>query len=338
MSTTKQNKVPNKLLATEIIALQIPPELAGQRLDKALTSLLQATGEGWSRARLQALLAAGLVQDAKGVIKDASVPVLLYATYSVTVPPPVAATPVARAMALNIVYEDADLLVIDKPAGLVVHPAAGHRDDTLVNALLAHCGDSLSGIGGVARPGIVHRLDKDTSGLMVVAKNDAAHQALTAQFAAAADGSGKSLQRVYWALAWGWPQPPEGIIEAPIGRNPRDRQKMAVSLKGRAAITEYKVRDYYRNERGEPLAAAVECRLQTGRTHQIRVHMAHLGFPLVGDPLYAGRYGRRRILSLPRQALHAAELSFIHPKSRKKMRFKSALPADLLSLIKGLDK
>jgi 23S rRNA pseudouridine1911/1915/1917 synthase len=228
-----------------------------------------------------------------------------------------------------------DLIVIDKPAGLVVHPAPGNPDQTLVNALIAHCGASLSGIGGVARPGIVHRLDKDTSGLMIAAKTDLAHQGLAEQFQA--HGRDGRLVRAYQAFVWGMPAPAAGRIEAPIGRNPKNRKAFAVTRSGKPAITHYKTLA------GLGPASLVECRLETGRTHQIRVHMAHLGHPLLGDPVYGGRRtgagAAARVLakSLGRQALHAAELGFIHPRSGKRLLFKSALPKDLALLRRSLE-
>ncbi len=254
-------------------------------------------------------------------------------TYEILVPPPVEAVPQAQPMDLEILYEDAFLLVLNKPPGLVVHPGAGNWDGTLVNALLAHCKGSLSGIGGVARPGIVHRLDKNTSGLLVAAKNDLAHQKLTAQFA------DRSLSRVYQALVWGVPSPVQGEIEGAIGRHPRARQKMAVVARGgKEALTHYKVLEVFGT-----LASLVECRLATGRTHQIRVHMESIGHPVVGDPVYGSRRrakvtGEKGVVALleafPRQALHAGEIKFIHPKTCKGLKFQAPLPEDLKSLIK----
>jgi 23S rRNA pseudouridine1911/1915/1917 synthase len=241
----------------------------------------------------------------------------------VVIPPAVRAEPEGQAMALPIVYEDAHLIVIDKPAGLVVHPAAGNRDGTLVNALIAHCGESLRGIGGELRPGIVHRIDKDTSGLIVAAKTEQAHRSLGKQFAAHA------IERVYQALVWGVPRERAGTIDGALGRSPLNRQKMAVlRVGGKAARTHYKVIEVL-GAKAAPTAALIECRLETGRTHQIRVHMAHIGHPVIGDPVY----GRPRTipgltLGIRRQALHAAVLGFQHPASHKVLRFESALPAD----------
>lgn len=298
----------------------------------------EAQSLGLSRARLQALINAGQVTLGTGTktraITDSNHKVLLGEAYQIIIPPPEAASPQAQAIALQILYEDADVVVINKPAGMVVHPAAGNRDGTLVNALLAHCGASLSGIGGVARPGIVHRLDKDTSGLMVVAKHDAAHQALAAQFA------DRSLSRIYHAIVWGLPLPAVGEVDAPIGRHPKDRKKMAVvSRGGKAAVTAYKTLKNFGIQ-----AALVECRLATGRTHQIRVHLAHLRHPVVGDPLYGGRVARAGGQTCPaaagfnRQALHAISLKFNHPITHKVMQFKAEMPADMLNLIAELER
>lgn len=306
------------------------------RLDKVLSlAALDAQAEGLSRARLQQLIKEGQVVCAGQPMTDASAKIKAGAVLSVTLPPPQRAEPQAQNIALDVVYEDNDLLVLNKPAGLVVHPAAGHYDGTLVNALLAHCGDSLSGIGGVARPGIVHRLDKDTSGLMVVAKNDRTHQALTAQFA------DRSLSRTYQALVWGLPNPIAGEIEGAIGRHPRSRQKMAIVPRGgKEALTYYKVLQPFGT-----LACLVECKLATGRTHQIRVHMAHVGNPVVGDPLYgtrrrapkAAEKGLSALMEgFGRQALHAGAIRFIHPRSGKELHFECPLPADMQKLLDAI--
>lgn len=303
-------------LESEIV-LEITAALVGQRLDKALAGLA-----GLSRARLQGLMAEGhLTQNGKAVT-DASRKAKESEVYALHLPPPEPAMPEAQDIALNVIFEDDDLLVIDKPPGLVVHPAPGNRDRTLVNALLAHCGATLSGIGGVARPGIVHRLDKDTSGLIVVAKNDVAHQKLSAQFA------DRSLSRTYHALVMGVPEPRAGLVDAPIGRHARDRKKMAVTAKGKSARTRYKVLEIFDD------AALVECNLETGRTHQIRVHMAHIKHPVLGDPTY-GRNAVKRYV-FPRQALHAVAIKFIHPRSGMAMRFESVLPGDMQILLKKL--
>ena len=256
--------------------------------------------------------------------------------------------PQPERMPLSVVYEDADLIVIDKPAGLVVHPGAGRRAGTLVNALIAHCGDSLSGIGGVRRPGIVHRLDQDTSGLLVVAKTDRAHQGLAAQFAA--HGTDGKLERSYLGICWGAPTPRQGRIAARVGRSTTNRTKMAVvsGSAGRNAVTHYQVERSFPDAGPEAIASLVRLRLETGRTHQIRVHLAHIGHPLLGDPLYgAGFKSRARRLAdgaqaalerFDRQALHAAELGFEHPVTGRPLHFESPLPADMAALLKALAK
>lgn len=302
-----------------------------ERLDKALVALL----EGFSRARVQALIKDGRVALNETAVSDPNHKVRAGEIYTLTVPEPTAAIPESQDIPLNVVYEDDDLLVIDKPAGLVVHPAAGNRDKTLVNALLAHCGDSLSGIGGVARPGIVHRLDKDTSGLLVVAKHDAAHQKLSSQFA------DRSLSRIYRALVWGVPNPASGSVEGAIGRHPRSRQKMAVVTRGgKAALTHYRVIETFGT-----IASLVECKLATGRTHQIRVHMAHIKHPVVGDQVYGKRVALEtkrdtgivgKLSAFPRQALHAAEIKFVHPQTGKSMKFTAKLPDDMAELLKRM--
>lgn len=314
----------------------------GDRLDRALADALAGAGDlgaGLSRSRLKSLIEQGCVAVGGQTIVDASHRVKPGRTLSVTiqVPAATAAQPQPQDIPLNILYEDEDLLVLDKPAGLVVHPAAGNHDGTLVNALLHHCGDRLSGIGGVRRPGIVHRLDKDTSGLMVVAKTDRAHQGLSAQFA------DRTLSRTYIAVIWGMPAVREGELEANIGRHPHDRKRMAVVEKGgKPAITLYRVLKTLRLH-----AALVECKLMTGRTHQIRVHMTEMGHPLIGDPLY-GKVrparlknmrpeAREAALAFPRQALHAVGLEFIHPVTGDHMEFESPLPCDIQHLIAELE-
>ncbi len=304
------------------------PGDAGARLDKLLAGALPDL----SRSRIKALVLAGSLVAGGETITDPSYRVKPGQRFALTVPEPVPATPVGQDIALTVVYEDADLIVIDKPAGLVVHPAAGNHDRTLVNALIAHCGASLSGIGGVLRPGIVHRLDKDTSGLIVAAKNDVAHTSLAAQFA------DRSLTRVYRALVWGLPSPPVGEIEGAIGRSPRNRKKMAVMTRsGKPALTRYRLIEAF-----GVAASLVECRLATGRTHQIRVHMTHRGHPVIGDALY-GRGGRRTamvddrvqgaIAGLGRQALHAHLMTLRHPRSGLELSFESELPVDINELI-----
>ncbi|MGE0669273.1 MAG: RluA family pseudouridine synthase [Sphingomonadales bacterium] len=316
----------------------IGEDAAGDRLDKALAAALS----GMSRARIQQLLAAGMVARMDGpvarTIDNASAKVKPGERYVLTVPPAIEAQPRGEAIPLNIAYEDAHLIVIDKPAGLVVHPAAGHAGGTLVNALIAHCGDSLSGIGGVRRPGIVHRLDKDTSGLMVAAKTDAAHNGLAAQF------HDHSIERAYKAVCWGAPRPREGTIDTQIGRSTANRQKRAVlKAGGKHAVTHYSVEAVF----GDPLApvaSLIECRLETGRTHQIRVHMAHIGHTVIGDPMYgAGRRARgltaeaqEFLRTFRRQALHAGVLGFEHPVTGCVLNFTSELPSDMDALTRVL--
>lgn len=304
-------------------------ENAAARLDKACATLFPEL----SRSRLKALIEEGRVAVDGGTLTDPSAKVKPGQSLSVAPPPPVDAEPKGEDIPLHVVYEDEHLLVLDKPAGMVVHPAAGNLDGTLVNALIAHCGEGLSGIGGVRRPGIVHRIDKDTSGLMVVAKSDAAHIGLSEQFAA------HSLDRAYLALAWGMVTPEAGEYVGNIGRSPRDRKKMAVVASGgKHALTRYAVR-----ERFGRAATLVECRLATGRTHQIRVHFAENGYPLVGDPLY-GRKSRSGMMEFSditkgfinqfdRQALHAWKIGFNHPISKVFLSFESGLPNDMLALL-----
>ncbi len=312
----------------------VDPAEAGTRLDKWLAVQLPDL----SRTRIKALIEGGMVSSEGSTITDPSHRVKSAQTFTVGVPPDAPAEPQPQAIALTVVYEDDDLIVIDKPAGMVVHPAPGNPDETLVNALLAHCGESLAGIGGVKRPGIVHRLDKDTSGLMVAAKTDIAHRSLSAQFAA------HTLERAYRALVWGLPNPAKGEIEGNIGRNPRDRKKMAVVKGGgKSALTRYAV---LRSFAGGAVSL-VECRLATGRTHQIRVHMTSLGHPLVGDPSYgrsrANRIGtlspeaRQALAGFPRQALHAYLLGFSHPTKGCQLSFESSTPPDINELLKILE-
>jgi len=318
-------KSPSPQPPASSLIFTITPEITGQRLDKALTLLAAERQDlSLSRARLQALLANGHVALDEKPVNDASRKVKEGEVYTLNLPPPEAAKPEAQKIKLNIVYEDKDVLVIDKAPGLVVHPAPGNRDQTLVNALLAHCGATLSGIGGVARPGIVHRLDKDTSGLIVVAKNDLAHQHLSAQFA------DRSLSRTYQALVMGVPTLRMGVVDAPIGRHTRDRKKMAVAAKGKAARTRYKVLEIFDS------AALVECNLETGRTHQIRVHMTHIKHPVIGDPVYGKGRAQKKLYEFSRQALHAAAIKFIHPRTGKAMSFTSPLPKDMAGLLKKL--
>ena len=295
---------------------------------------------GLSRTRLQSLIAAGHVHLDGRPITSANFKVPGAGQVVVAVPAAADADPVAQSVPFRVVFEDDDLLVLDKPAGLVVHPAAGHADGTLVNGLLAHCGDSLSGIGGVRRPGIVHRLDKDTSGLMVVAKTDAAHRGLTALFAD--HGRTLFLDRRYLAVVWGTPSAPAGAVERPLARHShlRDRMSVVPEGRGRTALTHWTTLERF------PGASLLECRLETGRTHQIRVHMTHAGHPLIGDPVYGAGY-RTKVAHLdpvaaavatafPRQALHAATLGFVHPATGAVVSFTSPPPADLAGLLAAL--
>jgi 23S rRNA pseudouridine1911/1915/1917 synthase len=315
--------------------IKIAAEEQGLRLDRVLSARIPAL----SRSRLKALILDGQVTVAARTIRDPAMAVKSGDTVIVTLPEPEPAKPAGEAIPLNIVYEDDDLIIIDKPPGLVVHPAAGHAKGTLVNALIAHCGASLSGIGGVKRPGIVHRLDKDTSGLMVVAKTDAAHRALSKQF----ENKGESgLERGYLALVWGAPSRPKGTIDAPLDRHPKSRDKRAVRDGGRDAVTHWQVLARFAGPDGKPVASLLECRLETGRTHQIRVHLAHIGHPILGDATYgtgfktkAARLGpkaRAALEGLDRQALHAYLLAIAHPSTEKSLRFQSELPGDLLRL------
>lgn len=312
---------------TQHYTLSVDEDSHYKRLDHYLAEALPL-----SRSRLKRLIEEGAVTLEGTPVTAPSKKLVRFQTVSVVVPALEEGHPEAQDIPLAIVYEDADLLVVDKPAGLVVHPGAGHPDQTLVNALLAHCGDSLSGIGGVRRPGIVHRLDKGTSGLMVVAKNDVAHQALSAQFA------DRSLSRHYLAFVWGVPKVLEGTLESHIGRSPRHRQKMAqLPTGGKIAVTHFEVKTLFK-----PYASLLVCRLETGRTHQIRVHMTEFGHPLLGDPLYgrpprdvAPPY-REAIRALTdggaRPALHAYKLHFLHPKTLERKSFESPLPQDLQRL------
>lgn len=293
-----------------------------------------------SRSRLKALILAGNVGIGGSAVRDPAHHVAKGDIIVVDVPPPVAAEPAGEDIALDIVFEDSDIVVINKPSGLVVHPAAGHETGTLVNALIAHCGASLSGIGGVRRPGIVHRLDKDTTGLMVVAKNDKAHASLTAQFAD--HGRTNEMRRGYLAFVWGVPNRPRGTIEAPIDRHPHAREKMAVRETGREAVTHWGLRETFIGRDNKPIASLIECQLETGRTHQIRVHLAHIGHPLLGDQVYGPHFKTKaRNLPLPaqaalealgRQALHAYLLALEHPDTGEVLEWTANLPSDLMNL------
>ncbi|MFZ4806039.1 MAG: RluA family pseudouridine synthase [Hyphomicrobiaceae bacterium] len=310
---------------------------AGQRLDRCLAAGI----EGLSRVRIQDLIRQGCVSCGGRTLGEASGRVKLGAVIDVTVPAAEWAEPAAEEIRLTVVYEDEQLIVIDKPAGLVVHPAPGHATGTLVNALLAHCRDSLSGIGGVRRPGIVHRLDKDTSGLLVVAKTDRAHHGLALQFAS--HGADGRLERRYRAFAWGEFGRRTGTIDAALGRSPTNRVKVAVVRDGRRAVTHWEVSARFGAEAAarspRALISELQLALETGRTHQIRVHLAHSGHPIVGDPVYGtgfrasarqlGPRAQALLAGLNRQALHAAVLGFEHPVTGRPLRFESALPPDM---------
>ena len=318
--------------AGETLTAELPDSLAGQRLDKVLAPLFPDL----SRARLQALIGEGRLSLDGQPITDASRKARA-GTYVLSVPPPAPADPEPQALPLSILYEDEHLIVVDKAAGMAVHPAPGTPDGTLVNALLHHCGDSLSGIGGVARPGIVHRLDKDTSGVMVAAKSDVAHQGLSKLFAT------HDIDRLYVALTRGAPSPAHGTIDTLLGRSLGDRKKMAVLKSGgRRAITHYRVEAAF-GLQDKPLAARVACRLETGRTHQIRVHMASKGSPCLGDPVYGASQAAEPVreqvaaAGLKRQALHAAVLGFVHPVTGQTLRFETPLPPDMAALEAGLE-
>jgi 23S rRNA pseudouridine1911/1915/1917 synthase len=323
---------------------------AGERLDRLLARHVAEL----SRSRLKALIEAGAVMIDGRTIRDPSHRVNSGTAIVVDLPPPEPAKPAPEPIPLKVVYEDNDIIVIDKPRDLVVHPAAGHWTGTLVNALIAHCGDSLSGIGGERRPGIVHRLDKDTTGLMVVAKSDRAHRSLAAQFADHGR-SGEPFERRYLAFVWGVPERSRGVIEAPIDRNPRARDRMAVRPGGREAVTHWQVLERYggepalspaakakRTKTTESVASLLDCRLETGRTHQIRVHLASIGHPLMGDKTYGAGFGTKAgllpqkpqdaLADLGRQALHAYILIVKHPISGEILTFRSELPPDLARL------
>jgi len=315
------------------IEVTIDAAEAGERLDRVLAAKLDRL----SRSRLKSLIEEGRVRLAGATIEEPSYRVKPGQTFAIIIPEIVPALPAAQSLPLDILYEDSDVIVLMKPPGMAVHPEPGTPDRTLVNALIAHCGDSLSGIGGVRRPGIVHRLDKDTSGLLVAAKTDLAHQGLAADFAR------HTIKRAYLAVVWGIPSPRSGEIEGAIGRHPTNRKKMAIVARGgKPALTRYKV--------VRPLglgASLVECRLATGRTHQIRVHLTALGHPVIGDPVYGRPTPARLALLSPaqqqaaramrRQALHAYRLGFRHPRSGEQLVWESDLPADIEMLIESLE-
>jgi 23S rRNA pseudouridine1911/1915/1917 synthase len=318
----------------DLMRVTAPAEAEGERADRFLATSIGTL----SRTRVKGLIEAGHVRRDGVVIGEPAEAVRAGSLYEVRPPPVVSAAPQPQSIPFAILYEDADLLVLDKPAGLVVHPAPGNEDGTLVNALLAHCGDSLPGIGGERRPGIVHRLDRDTSGVMVVAKNEAALAGLSALFAA------RDLERAYVSLVWGVPAPTQGAIEGPIGRDPRDRKRMAIVARGgRAALTHSRTQRVFHGS-----VSLLECRLATGRTHQIRVHLASSGHPVVGDPVYLRRIPaasrglpedlRRALLDFPRQALHARSLGFRHPRTGAPLRFETEPPADFRGLMALLER
>ena len=320
--------------------MAVAADQGGVRLDRFLAFTLPEI----SRSRLQGLIETGAVKRGDATIRDGNTRVKPGEIYTLDVPAPIPATPQAQDIPLNVVYEDKDLIVIDKQAGLVVHPAAGNLDGTLVNALIAHCGASLAGLGGEMRPGIVHRLDKDTSGLLVAAKNERTMTSLGKQFAK------HTIERAYHAIVWGSPRLGDGVIDTQIGRNPFDRKRMGVLRGGgKNARTRYRVIERF-GDPARPFASLIECRLETGRTHQIRVHLTHLGHPLIGDPAYGKARQPPRAKTpaeveafaaaadFPRQALHAYLLGFHHPGLDKSMRFESPWPADFAALVKALRK
>jgi 23S rRNA pseudouridine1911/1915/1917 synthase len=328
------------LMALRSEKVTVAAEEDGARLDRVLAAQLPEL----SRSRHKALILAGQVAVDGATIRDPSYRVNAASRIQLELPPAEETGIAGESIPLHIVYEDDELLVVDKPSGLVVHPAAGNRSGTLVNALVAHCGASLSGIGGEKRPGIVHRLDKDTSGLLVVAKTDRAHRALSRQFAD--HGRTGPLRREYLAFVWGAPERPRGTIDKPIGRHPHARERMAVRADGREAITHWDVLERYRGSAREPVASLLACRLETGRTHQIRVHLASIGHPLLGDDLYGAGFktkaallpppARKALESLARQALHAYLVGFGHPLGGNVLEFRSELPDDLLRLHQSL--
>jgi len=321
------------MIGSSTYTVIVSEDKAGMRLDRLLADAIPAL----SRTRLQALIADGFVESGgRAQVHDPSRRVLAAETFAVSVPLLAPEAPRPQPIPVDVVYEDSHLIIVDKPAGLVVHPGAGNPDGTLVNALLAHCSGGLSGIGGVSRPGIVHRLDKDTSGLIVAAKSDEAHLGLARQF------SEHSVERAYRAAVWGVPRPRQGRIDKPVGRCPTNRKKMAVVDRGgKSALTRYTVVESF-----GAYASLLECRLATGRTHQIRVHLSAIGHPLLGDVVYGG--GRNRIRTLPEplrstfpelrgQALHAYMIGIVHPVTGERLRFESTLPRDFKALLKFLD-
>jgi 23S rRNA pseudouridine1911/1915/1917 synthase len=335
-----QNSSIQDASATNDVRLDVT--VLGDEGSTRLDRVLAVRSPALSRSRLKALILAGQVTIARNEaaalpVRDPAYHVAAGDTITIDVPPAIAAEPEGEDIALDIVFEDDDIIVINKPKGLVVHPAAGHETGTLVNALIAHCGATLSGIGGVRRPGIVHRLDKDTTGLMVVAKNDHAHQSLSAQFAD--HGRTNEMRRGYMAFAWGVPKRQGGTVNAPIDRHPYAREKMAVRDTGREAVTHWDVKQEFLDRHGKPVASLLACQLETGRTHQIRVHLAHIQHPLMGDSVYGphfktksnalGPRSQRALADLGRQALHAYMLTLEHPRTGEIREWISELPADL---------
>jgi 23S rRNA pseudouridine1911/1915/1917 synthase len=314
-------------------------DIPADRVDRFLAAHFGTPSQPLSRSRIKALILDGQLSEDGRTLTDPSAPVKPGASYALILPPPLDAVPKAENIALDILFEDAHLIVLNKPAGLVVHPAPGSLTGTLVNALIAHCGPSLTGIGGVMRPGIVHRLDKDTSGTMVVAKTDAAHHGLTGMFAA------HDIDRRYQALVWGTSVERDGTIDQPIGRASYDRKRQAITTKGRNAVTHWQLL-----RRFPPFGSHVECRLETGRTHQIRVHMAHINHGVIGDPLYGraprsgqmpdnlARTGLSQMRDFGRQALHAARLGFAHPITGEALHFETPLPDDMAGLIALMER
>ena len=305
------------------ISVTIGDAVSGLRLDRALALAVPTM----SRERLKALISSGHVRGGGSLARDPAAKTILGSVFDIDVPAPTPMANEAQDIALDIVFEDDHLLIVDKPAGLVVHPAAGNLDGTLVNALLHHCAGRLSGIGGVARPGIVHRIDKDTSGLLVVAKTDPAHERLSAQFAR------HTIDRGYLAIVAGMPAK-AGTVDAPLARSPHDRKKVAIVERGKRAVTHYSLIEPLRR------AALIECRLETGRTHQVRVHMTSIGHPLLGDPVYGRTRTEHRDvlmrLAFKRQALHAARLGFVHPVTSATMAFESKMPHDMQEVFTAL--
>jgi 23S rRNA pseudouridine1911/1915/1917 synthase len=341
------NSDPDTEAAPSLKVVRADDAATGQRLDQWLAGAL---GEDFSRTRVQQLIKQGAVRIGGAAATEAKRKVQSGDVVEIDVPEPEPAEPEGENIPLSVIFEDEHLIVIDKPAGLVVHPGAGNWTGTLVNALIHHCGESLSGIGGVRRPGIVHRLDKETSGVMVVAKTDIAHRKLAESFAD--HGREGDLERAYAALVWRAPARDSGTIDAPIGRAPRDRTQRAVvsaaQADARRAVTHYIVEERYGGLGQSAQASLVECRLETGRTHQIRVHMAHIGHPVIGDPDYGAAFRtkanklpeplREMVKAFPRQALHARLLAFRHPATERMMHFETPLPTDMAGLVDGFRK